>query len=532
MRRLIITTIILLVATVLITVVYFKNLNTPGLRTNEVMRTIPDNAALIFEFNNDNGFYDIFNGNQLFKAVIGKEKIAELDTLRKQILNNPTLQQFFTGQNLFISLHPAKNHAIELLLTISATKTFEPSAFDKLAKQSNNGLLLTATNVDGKKGYNIYSNILKKRFYLISKEDGIYSGSFSKDLIEQCARYAPQTEKKTFILLPDQQNSNSLANLYINYSQLDALFEQLFKNKNTDIFKTFRSLPALAALDLNFKSDALMFNGFTYIETNRSPGYLNLFASQQPVVNQLKDIFPATTAYSTCFAVSDPKKFKANLSQWQMNAGLQRQKDSLFNKVKTETGINLIAEFNQVLSNEFAIVTSRYMEKLAIISLKDGSKLKPILYNLSTMTNDKMGQFNYNKLPFFLLGDAFGVFNHPWFMIIDNYLILANSSTELTSYYDTYINRKFQSKMERFNQFDNLLTERSNVAFYINFKNAQPILKRDLNATIYDAFENDEPGWKNFYAASYQLTASAKNFYSSFCMQLNPVDSTATKNSQ
>jgi hypothetical protein len=117
-------------------------------------------------------------------------------------------------------------------------------------------------------------------------------------------------------------------------------------------------------------------------------------------------------------------------------------------------------------------------------------------------------------------------------MIIDNYLILANSSTELTSYYDTYINRKFQSKMERFNQFDNLLTERSNVAFYLNFKNAQPILKRDLNAAVYEAFENDEPGWKNFYAGSYQFTASAKNFYSSFCMQFNPVDSTRTQNSQ
>jgi hypothetical protein len=114
-------------------------------------------------------------------------------------------------------------------------------------------------------------------------------------------------------------------------------------------------------------------------------------------------------------------------------------------------------------------------------------------------------------------------------MIIDNYLILANSETELKSYNDTYFNRKFQSKMQQYNQFDGLVAERSNVAWYINFKNAQPLLKRDLNDDFYSAYENNEPGWKNFYAASYQLIAADKNFYTSFCMNLSQADSTTIK---
>ncbi|HWZ35596.1 MAG TPA: hypothetical protein VNW51_05515, partial [Mucilaginibacter sp.] len=64
--------------------------------------------------------------------------------------------------------------------------------------------------------------------------------------------------------------------------------------------------------------------------------------------------------------------------------------------------------------------------------------------------------------------------------------------------------------------------------WYINFKNAQPILKRDLNGYFYDKFENDETGWKSFYAASYQLISSNKNFYTSFCMNLSQTDTTAT----
>ena len=60
MKKQITITLILLIATAFITVVYFKNLNPPGTRTNRIMNVIPDDAALIFEFNNDQGFYDIF----------------------------------------------------------------------------------------------------------------------------------------------------------------------------------------------------------------------------------------------------------------------------------------------------------------------------------------------------------------------------------------------------------------------------------------------------------------------------------------
>jgi len=328
MKRLIITTIILLIAAVGVTVVYFKNLNPQAQRTSRIMHSIPSSASVVFEFNNDGGFYDIFNDNKLFTSLIGEQPIDDLDTLRKELLLNPLLEQFFTGQNIFISLHPLKNNSIGLLLTTSALNGFKATVIDQLAKQQNNGLLITPFYIDGKKGYTIYSDIIKKRFYLVNKEDDIFSGSFSKDLVVQVMQANPKKDETMFTLLPDQQNANSLANLYVNYNQLNPLFEQLFANKNTDIFKSFRLLPALSALSLNFKSNALMFSGLTDIQKNAPQAYLNLFINQQSVVNELKDIFPSTTAYSITFGISDPEKFKNDLSKWQVSAGLRREKDS------------------------------------------------------------------------------------------------------------------------------------------------------------------------------------------------------------
>jgi len=521
MKRQIIITLILLLATAFVTVVYFRNLSTPGMRTSQVMHAIPDNAAVIFEFNNDKGFYDIFNDNALLKALLGRAQIEELGILRKQLLMNPVLEKYLTNQNIFISLHQSKTNTFDFLLTISSATGFEPSLLSKLNKESNSGLVAAPLSDAGKQAYTIYIKELKKRFYLVIKDNNILSGSFSKEQIDQSSSYQNTNEEEPFILLSEQQNANSLVNLYLNYNQLTPAFNQLFKNKSNDIFKSFRLLHALAALSLNYRSDALMFSGSTNVQFNQPETYLNLFTFQQPVANHLKDIFPISVAYSVNFSVSDPMKFETDLSQWYAKAGLKNEEDLLFKAIKSDRHVSLKPEFSNLLNNEFALVTTRYFEKFAIISVKDGLKLKPLITAVSTMTDENSGRFNYEKLPFFLLGDAFANFKRPYFMIIDNYLILANSTGELASYYDTYIKRKFLSKNHQYNEFDNLVAAKSNVSFFFQFKNVLHILKRDLYPDIYDTINADGPGWGNFYAASFQFSAADKNFYTNFSLKLN-----------
>ncbi|MBV8388746.1 MAG: hypothetical protein JO080_02990 [Mucilaginibacter sp.] len=91
----------------------------------------------------------------------------------------------------------------------------------------------------------------------------------------------------------------------------------------------------------------------------------------------------------------------------------------------------------------------------------------------------------------------------------------------MKSYDDSYNNRKFLNKTEGYSQFDGLLSERSNVSFFIQFRNAEQLFKDDMKPAFYEAFRNTSPGWKNFYAAAWQLTSSDKNYYTNFCMQLN-----------
>jgi hypothetical protein len=56
MRKQIVITLILLAATAYVTVVYFKNLSPPGKNAALLMSAIPDDAAVVFEFGNDDSF--------------------------------------------------------------------------------------------------------------------------------------------------------------------------------------------------------------------------------------------------------------------------------------------------------------------------------------------------------------------------------------------------------------------------------------------------------------------------------------------
>ena len=518
MKRQIIITLILLAATVMITLTYFKHLNPPGRRVNQVINTIPASAAFVFQFNNDSSFYDIYSKSELFTAITGRQKMRELDALRHTLLGYPLLKEHFLAEDIFISIHPQATDSLDYLLTIPATAHVEPGLADLFKNKAATNINFASLNIAGKKAYSIRIDTLNKVFYFANRGNDIWVGSFSQSIIEEDLKYKPQ-EKSAFSLLPDQQNSTLLGSLYINYSQINPLLTQLYKTDNIDFWKGLAMLPATTALSLNYKSDALLFNGFTSIEKHKAASYLNLFTGMKPVPMSLMNLFPITTAYSNSYAVDDVKHFLQLLTAWQQKAGFDKEKSKLFSRIKAETGVQLDKEFGNLIDNEFAVVTTRFQEKISIIKVKNGALLKPFFNDVSNMVNDEMGQLNYNQVPLFLLGDALSSFRRPYFIILDNYLVLANTEHELSNYKENYLNNAFISKGEEFIEFNNLTAQRCNVNFFIHFKNAANVFKQTLKKPYANAYQ-EQPGFKNYYAASYQLSASENEFYTNLCLKL------------
>jgi hypothetical protein len=523
MKKLIVLTLILTVAAVMVTLLYFKNLHVPGRDTARIMESIPPDAALIMGINNDDSFYDVYDSSALFSAIAGTGQLHELKGLHQLLLQNPVLKSHFDNQTLYISVHPTG----DFLLTFQSNTALSINELSALIKQNFNAVQTTPVSYQNNKGLSIQLTGFARPFRLVERGKQIYSGSFSPEVMDEISQQ--KNQKSQFKPLPDQQQGNVLANLYINYAALSPLLAHWFKNENADFIKPLSLLPAQAALTLNYKSDALMFNGYTTINPNLPASYLTLFQNQQPYTNQLKNIFPLITAFSTCFAVSDPILFQRSLVQWQNKAGLKAERESLFQQIRKETGINIAADFTNELGNEFAVITTRFDEKLAIIQLKNGSKFQPSLANISTMQPNNTGRFNYAKLPFFLFGDAFTVFKQPYFWITDNYLVVANTANALKNYQEIYNQRTFLSANERFNEFDDLLSERSNISFFVHYKNADRLLKHDLQLPAYQTVYPNDKTAGSYFAGSYQLSSADHQFYTNLCLQLNKPDALQSK---
>ena len=525
MRHPAISTIALFIIALAMAVLYFKHLNPPGQQAGKVLQSIPRDAALVFEFKNDTAVYDIFKNSTIFSNLMGAEKTNELNLLRYKLLHSTALNNALNGQSIFISVHP-RPHAnrLEFLLTVYSHDDLRDAIYDLTKQGVAEGIQVNTVLFNRQSGFAITLNSIGKTFYLLPNEDGILSGSFDKELVIACANNQHSQQPAVFTPLPDQQSANSIANLYVNYLQLSPLFDELFANKNNELFRDLCSLPATASLTLNYKPDAIMFSGTSNINPDMPTGYLHIFTRQQPAVNKLKAMFPASTAYSINFAVSEPGKFETDLANWQTQSGAATEKKLLFDRIKRETGVEPYQSFKNMLGNEFAIITTRYQEKLAIVQLKNGMKFKPYMVNMSTMLNEDAGQLNYDKLPYYLLGDAFGIFRRPYFIIVDNYMLICASQTGLMEYYRNYTAGNLLNKSEDFTRFDDLQNTQSNISFFVNFKNAAGLFKADLKPEFAKVFETDGEGWTNYYAASLQFTSAENNFYTNFYMRLNTRD--------
>ncbi len=517
MRGIILVTVFSFLIAITVTVFYFSKIKLPGQNTTNVTDQIPEDAVLVFEFKNDAGFYDLFKESTLLTSFIGQKKAYELQYLHDKLLKKSSLSSAFGKQGIFISLHTGTNSGnIEMLLTANSEGVIDlQKSLETIVKQTDGAL--GPEKIGNKTIQTIYFPALKEVFY-VANNARVLAGSFSKALLLEFLDERKENKVSNLTQLSDQQNKNSIANLYVNYQQFPVLFNQLFRYQKDDFFRFLNNFPASAALSLNYKSDALLFNGYTQTDT-AAADYLDIFIRQKPIKSTIQAVYPINTALAVGFAYAETTTFLTALDSWQKKLHNDLKAKNLFNQIRNETGVAIQTVFRKQLGNEFAVVTTAENEKIAIIKVKNGSELEPFLRNISIEPDSLQSRLKYQNLPFYLLGKPFLHFKQPYFMLIDNYLLLANSQNEIDRYLENYHHQHFLNEDRQYYNFAALMAEQSNITFFIHLPNSFRILKNTLQPAFNKVFSGKGSGWKNYYAASLQLTASEDKFYTNFYLQ-------------
>jgi len=511
MRKIIILTSFLIIAIAAMAIKYFSSISTHSSNVEVALKNVPQDAALILNFSNDDSFYEIFKDYELFDAVIGEERASEIKQLQQTLLRQPDLKDVTSEKNIFISFHPNAADSVDFLYTINLNPNIDLSDIEE-ALFTNPELSAGKNNINGV--FSIKLKSLNKLFYL-SFQNGAATGSFSQDLLlRSISADKPKVDEALIKEISNSgaQNNNSPVNIYINHSQIPGFISKYIHGKVNGPLGILTHIKGFSSLNMNFKSDALMFNGIS--KTDKADlSYASLYLSQKPVKNDLKNVFPENIAYFISFGISDFNTFSSNLQKlFNKRKELPRLQSQL-NAVKTRRGVDLDKELKPYFGNEFAILESSLREKFAIIKLKNGRQADFTLQMISSRATTGVSQFNNSNILYYFFGDPLKQFARPYFTVIDNYLIVANASSLVQKLVANFGLEHSLIKSPDFADYNQYVANQSNIFYFINNKNAERLIASSLKANYAKAFKDDSYGLKNFYGFSYQWSADDGYFF-------------------
>ncbi|MFV0237454.1 MAG: DUF3352 domain-containing protein [Flavobacteriales bacterium] len=376
-----------------------------------------------------------------FKTKLYESKIWEAT---KGLHWNKSTHHFF---DQLLEIIPQKDHKENFIITSTLSGG---GSFDYL--------LLKYVNAEEEKeyadrlksNYNVSSIIYDKvNLYILKKgsdqlyfaiHNNIFLLSEEKLLVEEGIR---QLNTDSSILLNENfrkiyeaTDSNKDANIFIQYADFNQLAKNYFKNADT---KWMKFLADYSAIELDFSSNTVELEGITianFVKASYGSVFKGLKANDKKILDQL----PNTIAALLYISVDDFTTFSQNYERY-LNAS-----QILFKKRKNlekYNEYNPTQEFSKWIGKEVAVAylseeEPKIFNTLFIVESKDNLIAKEVLEKISNKEADYRG-FEINQVKYeTILQDVFGNYvkelKKPLYIIVDNYVVFANSESSLKSY--------------------------------------------------------------------------------------------------
>lgn len=501
MRKIIILVSVLLAGIVLMSYLYFSKLGTENDAKDLALQSATNNAALLFSFQNDKGFYEIIEGQDLLQQVIGYDKMNLLKQLKEGFINSKSVNQLIQDQEIYISLLPDTNQTLNFLITVQVKPDLSIASVQNQLKSIVNPVA---------KENNIFTvKVNDSLDVFLGVQHQVLTISTSLKLIKNAGIRLKENPFTAYIKESRLQNKNVLAQLYINYNQAPPLLKSIIAGKINGEIDIFNAQNSFATLNYNFSREKILFHGNTEIKSADS--YLKLFENIPVQQTDIQNILPDQTANYTIYAFDNYKSWRQKLANWQVQHQLTDKINSQLKGIKTQYRTDLNAIFPFYLKNQFIAFQLNTGEKLAAISLSDGEKVKQLLFDVSEDYTEEIKHFKSSDILFMYLGEPFKKFTKPYYTILDNQLITANNPSTLQSFLNSYRNNKLLIQQPDYLDAMNQLSGTANIGFYINLKNSKEIFRSQILSPYYKHLQADS-GLKTFDTFYYQMSADHHKF--------------------
>lgn len=501
MKKIVILTSALFLGVAFMAYLYFSKLGIDNDAKDLALQSATNNAALVFSFQNDKGFYDIIEGQQLIQQVLGKDKMNLLKQLKTSIIDDNLLNRYLKDQQIYISVLPDSNKTLNFLITVQIQRDNDIKKFYQQLKFKK------AISENAKDLYTVKLNDSLSVYLGIHNQ--VLTASTSLKLINDANVRLTENPFTEYIKENNRQIKNVLSHVYINFNQAPLLLKNIIAGNINGEIALFNQQNSFAVLNYNFSKEKILFNGSTELKDQHN--YLELFENTTPQNTSIQNILPDNTANYVLYAYDDYGKWLKKLNSWQEQTKILLKTNATIKKVKDDyrTDLNLI--FTTYTKNQFILFQLSTSEKLGAISLSNGEKVKQLLLDVSADYNEDIKVFKSADILYSYFGEPFKKFSRPYYTIVDNNLVVANNASTLQSFLNNYKNNRLLIQTPQYLDAMNQISTTSNISYYINTKNSTDIFRHNIQQNFYKHLRADS-GLKSFDTFCYQMSADKNKF--------------------
>jgi hypothetical protein len=342
--------------------------------------------------------------------------------------------------------------------------------------------------------------------------------------------------------------SNSDLNIYLNHKTLpnalsSVISETLLKRIN------YSPQHEWSEIDLNHKSNELLFNGFTFGKDSLND-FKGILLHQKPGKFTLENYFPDETSFFLCLNLEKPTVFFKDYEELLRNkGGLDAYKQGL-NKVDSTYGINLQKLVAENIEGEVGIVFTQANHsnpsenRFFVMRTHSGSQIEASMLNLvktvihgkksnlkeltQLFSMDKETSYKIYQLPVpdvseKIFGKIFADVATNYFTVYDNCLIMGASYESLCDFLRSDLLKETLRNNQYYKDFITGLSQRLSLYLWIAPGEALPFFQRDLKEAAYKKLESQIGSLKKIESVGWQLGAENGMIYNVAKLKYNPV---------
>ncbi|MBC8265600.1 MAG: hypothetical protein H8E84_01405 [Flavobacteriales bacterium] len=509
----------ILILLLLVSFIFFfgyKNYKQLSDKTTSPFIIIPRNASLILKINNIEDFSKKLNNSEIWEKC---NQANYVKSLQNNIHSLDSIINLFNKseqkkiKTIYFSTHKSSYNDAAVLFSISTTKKVNIKDFAFTFLQINSNKIVTHTYENEA----IFELTLPSTTYYMAEKEGVIFGSKSKvlvqDAIRQFSSKSNLLNNVTFKKLKETTSNNAIANLYYNFNNLIDLSEIYgTKKQKKNIFLNHFS--DWAATDIFIKNNSFFANGL--LHTNDKDNFLSTLKNQKAGSHDICKVLPHNTSILFEICISNARDFtdKKNIFLQKHNAfyDWEKQKKYLLKKYNFE--INKFLGYVDDEIGTFNLSSKSkddFLQSFSFIKVTDIQQSTIFLSGLISGENksehDGFSIYNIaqSNLLAFLFGDIFLVKENAYFVAIEDYLIFGNSPASLEYIIDNYSSNNTLSQSKHFQKFQQQISGKSNLFFYVNPGKSAEKLNNALNKKWKNLYAINEDSLQKFTAFSYQL---------------------------